>query len=160
MRLLGKNIFKILLNYGLQWQGMALSKRSTGLGAFLYLKVERLSKLILHYKLDEVQGPKINPCKSIFFLFLAFVHFNCISSQNCIYLKKYNNIVIRNFALLHRSVINLFLWENISYISNKSPTRRNNFPVYYPDVYLQLNMFRGVNRPDHEHSTAVNTIRR
>jgi hypothetical protein len=28
------------------------------------------------------------------------------------------------------------------YISNKSPTRRNNFPVYCPDVYLQLNRFR------------------
>jgi hypothetical protein len=27
-------------------------------------------------------------------------------------------------------------------VSNKSPTRYNNFPVYYPDVYLQLNMFR------------------
>jgi len=26
--------------------------------------------------------------------------------------------------------------------SNKSPTRCNNFPVYYPDIYLQLNMFR------------------
>jgi hypothetical protein len=25
--------------------------------------------------------------------------------------------------------------------SNQSPTRCNNFPVYYPDVYLQLNMF-------------------
>jgi hypothetical protein len=26
--------------------------------------------------------------------------------------------------------------------SNKSPTRYNSFPVYYPDVYLQLNMFQ------------------
>jgi hypothetical protein len=31
--------------------------------------------------------------------------------------------------------------------SNKSPTRCNNFPVYYPDVYLQLNMFRAFSRP-------------
>jgi len=31
--------------------------------------------------------------------------------------------------------------------SNKSPTRYNNFPVYYPDVYLQLNMFRAFSRP-------------
>jgi hypothetical protein len=30
--------------------------------------------------------------------------------------------------------------------SNKSPTRCNNFPVYYPDVYLQLNMFRAFPR--------------
>jgi hypothetical protein len=31
--------------------------------------------------------------------------------------------------------------------SNKSPTRCNNFPVYYPDVYLQLNTFRVFSRP-------------
>jgi hypothetical protein len=31
--------------------------------------------------------------------------------------------------------------------SNKSPTRRNSFPVYYPDVYLQLYMFRSFSRP-------------
>jgi hypothetical protein len=31
--------------------------------------------------------------------------------------------------------------------SNKSPTRCNYFPVYYPDVYLQLNMFRAFSRP-------------
>jgi hypothetical protein len=31
--------------------------------------------------------------------------------------------------------------------SNKSPTRCNNFSVYYPYVYLQLNMFRAFSRP-------------
>jgi hypothetical protein len=31
--------------------------------------------------------------------------------------------------------------------SNKSSTRCNHFPVYYPDVYLQLNMFRAFSRP-------------
>jgi hypothetical protein len=31
--------------------------------------------------------------------------------------------------------------------SNKSPTRCNNFPVYYPNVYLQLNMFRASSLP-------------
>jgi len=31
--------------------------------------------------------------------------------------------------------------------SNKSPTRCNNFSVYYSDVYLQLNMFRAFSRP-------------
>ena len=31
--------------------------------------------------------------------------------------------------------------------SNKSPTRCNHFTVYYPDVYLQLNMFRALSRP-------------
>ena len=30
--------------------------------------------------------------------------------------------------------------------SNKSPTRCNSFPVYYPDVHLQLNMFRAFSR--------------
>ena len=77
--------------------------------------------------------------------------------------------------------------------SNKSPTRCSNFPFYYPDVYLQLNMFRAFSRPssgaqwlqwqplvlpsyrgdsravfvvgpagrpDHEHNTAITTIRR
>jgi hypothetical protein len=29
-----------------------------------------------------------------------------------------------------------------SYNSNKSPTSCNNYSVYYPDVYLQLNKFR------------------
>jgi hypothetical protein len=28
-----------------------------------------------------------------------------------------------------------------SYTSDKSPTRYKNFPLYHPDVYLQLNMF-------------------
>jgi hypothetical protein len=38
--------------------------------------------------------------------------------------------------------------EAINYINLiKSPTRCNNFPVYYPDVYLQLNMFRSFPRP-------------
>jgi hypothetical protein len=30
--------------------------------------------------------------------------------------------------------------------SNKSPTRCNNFPFYYPDVYLQFNMFQAFSR--------------
>jgi len=30
---------------------------------------------------------------------------------------------------------------------NKSPTRCNNFSVYYTDVYLLLNMFRAFFRP-------------
>jgi hypothetical protein len=33
------------------------------------------------------------------------------------------------------------------YSLNKSPTKCNNFPVYYPEVYLQLNMFRAFSRP-------------
>jgi hypothetical protein len=34
-----------------------------------------------------------------------------------------------------------------SYNSNNSPTRCNNFPVNYPDVYLHPNMFRAFPRP-------------
>ena len=33
------------------------------------------------------------------------------------------------------------------YNSNRSPTRCNNFSFYYPEVYLQLNMFRAFSRP-------------
>ena len=33
------------------------------------------------------------------------------------------------------------------YYSNRSPPRCNSFSVYYPDVYLQLNMFRAFSRP-------------
>jgi hypothetical protein len=34
-----------------------------------------------------------------------------------------------------------------SYNSNKSPTCCNNFSLYYPDVCLQLNVFRAFSRP-------------
>jgi len=33
------------------------------------------------------------------------------------------------------------------YFLNKSPTRCNKFPIYYPDVCSQLNMFRALSRP-------------
>ena len=36
---------------------------------------------------------------------------------------------------------------NITDNSNKSPTKCKNFPVYFSDVYLQLNMFRAFSRP-------------
>ena len=35
----------------------------------------------------------------------------------------------------------------VTFNPNKSPTRCNNFPVYYPDVSLQLNMFRTFSSP-------------
>ena len=51
--------------------------------------------------------------------------------------------------LWYRSV--KFKWKLLTITaiknSNKSPTRCNNFPVYYPDVYLQLNMFRAFSHP-------------
>jgi hypothetical protein len=37
--------------------------------------------------------------------------------------------------------------ELLEFCSTKSPTGCNNFPVYYPDVYLQLNMFRAFPPP-------------
>ena len=40
-----------------------------------------------------------------------------------------------------------FFMYILTYSSNKSPTRCNNFPLFYPDVYLQLNMFRAFSRP-------------
>ena len=45
-------------------------------------------------------------------------------------------------------VVSLYrYYDHFTSNSNKSPIRCNNFPVYYPDVYLQLNMFRVVSRP-------------
>jgi hypothetical protein len=39
------------------------------------------------------------------------------------------------------------LWNNQIFNLNKSPTRCNNFPVYYSDVYLQLNVFWAFSHP-------------
>jgi hypothetical protein len=40
-----------------------------------------------------------------------------------------------------------FWHRSFTFNSNKSPTWCNNFSVYYPDVCLQLNMFRALSRP-------------
>jgi hypothetical protein len=40
-----------------------------------------------------------------------------------------------------------FRHRSFTFNSNKSPTWCNNFSVYYPDIYLQLNMFRAFSRP-------------
>jgi hypothetical protein len=42
---------------------------------------------------------------------------------------------------------NDMLPRNVGNSSNKLPTRCNKFPVYCPDVYLQLNLFRAFSRP-------------
>ena len=40
------------------------------------------------------------------------------------------------------------MWHrSFTFNSNKAPIWCNNFSVYYPDVYLQLNMFRVFSRP-------------
>jgi hypothetical protein len=44
-------------------------------------------------------------------------------------------------------IIIIIIMRNYKKYSNKSPTRCNNFPVYYPDVYLQLDVFRAFSRP-------------
>ena len=40
-----------------------------------------------------------------------------------------------------------FWHRNFTFNSNKSPTWCNSFSVYYPDVCLQLNMFRAFSHP-------------
>jgi hypothetical protein len=40
-----------------------------------------------------------------------------------------------------------FCHRSFTFNSNKSPTWCNSFSVYYPDVYLQLNMFRAFSLP-------------
>ena len=57
--------------------------------------------------------------------------------------KKGGSIEYKHDIIIHSWDLNNVLYFN----SNKSPTRCNNFPVYYPDVYLQLNMFRASSRP-------------
>jgi hypothetical protein len=47
--------------------------------------------------------------------------------------------------------VKLWTWRiHENFYSNKSPTRCKNFPVYYPDVYLQLNMFLAFSCPSSE----------
>jgi hypothetical protein len=51
-------------------------------------------------------------------------------------------------SLVHLKWKHLTFWHrNFTFNSNKSPTWCNNFSVYYPDVCLQLNMFRAFFRP-------------
>jgi hypothetical protein len=45
-------------------------------------------------------------------------------------------------SLVHGFTILTFWHQSFPFNSNKSQTWRNNFLVYYPDVCLQLNMFR------------------
>jgi hypothetical protein len=52
------------------------------------------------------------------------------------------------FQLDSLAFIDLSFWHrSFTFNSNKSPTRCNNFSVYYPDICLQLNMFRAFSRP-------------
>ena len=120
----------------------------------------------------------------------SVVHFHCHwrnSSLSCINMRERVNACI---AKHYRHTQHLTFWhQSFTFNSNKSPTWCNNFSVYYPDVCLQLNMFRAFSRPssraqwlqwqplvlpsyrgdshavfvvgpDHEHSTAIITLQR
>ena len=51
---------------------------------------------------------------------------------------------LKKFSFL----FSLTFWHrSFTFNSNKSPTWCNSFSVYYPDVCLQLNMFRAFSRP-------------
>ena len=50
-----------------------------------------------------------------------------------------------NWMCLHPRLT--FWHRSFSFNSNKSPTWCDNFSVYYPEVCLQLNMFRAFSRP-------------
>ena len=61
------------------------------------------------------------------------------------------NLVIitqcKSFFTWYKIKIHLTFWHrSFTFNSNKSPTWCNNFSVYYPDVCLQLNMFRAFSR--------------
>jgi len=92
---------------------------------------------------------------------LEFMNYNHYAS-----LKSLHNfplsvrMVITNVFPLCPLCVVLFLWvseaatttltfwhRSFTFNSNKSPTWCNNFSVYYPDVCLQLNMFRVFSRP-------------
>jgi len=68
---------------------------------------------------------------------------------------KTSYILFWNSGRLHISWHTILTYKNkitfwhrsITFNSNKSPTWCNNFSVYYPDVCLQLNMFRLFSRP-------------
>jgi len=56
-------------------------------------------------------------------------------------------LMLRLYVHCLSSLLRTAAMETVWCISNKSPTRCNNFPVYDPDVYLQINVFRASSRP-------------
>jgi hypothetical protein len=63
----------------------------------------------------------------------------------------YNGLCSENsltvIMILEQTVYLTFWHRSFTFNSNKSPTWCNNFSVYYPDVCLQLDMFRAFSRP-------------
>jgi hypothetical protein len=57
-------------------------------------------------------------------------------------------LIFQYFTYSSLILCSLTFWhQSFTFNSNKSPTWCNNFSVYYPDVRLQLNMFRAFSRP-------------
>jgi len=67
---------------------------------------------------------------------LFSVHYNAplYLNSNCLHIRQLPETIKYKYNISH-------------FNSNKSPTRCNSFSVYYPVVYLQLNMFRAFFRP-------------
>ena len=56
---------------------------------------------------------------------------------------------LRDGKYIFSNVSSLTFWRRrFTFNSNNSPTWCNSFSVYYPEVYLQLNVFRAFSRPD------------
>ena len=60
----------------------------------------------------------------------------------------HNKYLFSDTLIAPRIIPCLTFWHrSFTFNSNKSPTWCKNFSVYYPDVCLQLNMFRAFSRP-------------
>jgi len=71
-------------------------------------------------------------------LHVSGFHWKQIQTRLKFLLKKKENQTLYTLTFWHQS---------FTFNSNKSPTWCNNFSVYYPDVCLQLNVFRAFSRP-------------
>ena len=58
-----------------------------------------------------------------------------------------NRLITCTFKIPPSNFRLTFWHRSFTFNSNKSPTWCNNFTIYYPDVCLQLNMFRAFSRP-------------
>jgi len=83
-------------------------------------------------------------------LSLNFV-FVIISVNVVIVFTTARNVSLRRATLIQSSTLYrihlTFGHRSFTFNSNKSPTRCNNFSVYYPNVCLQFNMFRAFSLP-------------
>ena len=78
--------------------------------------------------------------RNVFFVILRN-NYSYIRSEHHLFVRKELKFCIWN-------EINVTFWtRSFTFNSNKSPTWSYNFPVYYPDVCLQFNMFRAFSRP-------------